>query len=595
MEIRKAYLHQVRITHPDRLDRNKQPAEWEQANAGLRELNEAYRLLLDGSDLALDDAEAADVHEEAREEAPNRPASRPATNYSKAFGFGSVLRLQKDRLGVEVRKQLKHFESDPISENHVALPTVNEGQFAWWLLTATSMSGVLLWLTLLPRWSGDIYLVVVPVAAIAATSLVMGVQRLASFLRWRNAPGVVATRLYCVRMREDQLWVWSLRDLLDVSLDSRGGLASRKRAVVRLHFARQSVRLRLRNKQDAKVLIDMLGLWRQTWQQAADRNDSAYFLANEDLLPLRRERRRPTGDHHHVSPVMVMMRAAMALLITAAMLWSGRGFNRERDDVASWATAQKQSSVAGYRTYIDDHPKGSWRPAAIRQVNALYDATARHYRETLPLNADPAMVTLVLNALQEARDYGDTKIHVFFNSSNRIPLGDEDWLATRMPSAAVASFGNAFSTENMQAQEQYFVEALSKVFAAKIPRDQLEIQGAGADRMSARFSIFYTIGFSQSYYTMQRANSSGSKVNVVFPAVQLDWRFRGNRATDSEVNFESVSKPTPKLAQEATVLQSESAVYAAMNRIAFGQMVEDFAMRLGLVSEANAPEQKVFK
>jgi hypothetical protein len=46
-DIRRAYLIRMRVVHPDRFNRARQPAEWLQANDMLRELNEAYEILSD--------------------------------------------------------------------------------------------------------------------------------------------------------------------------------------------------------------------------------------------------------------------------------------------------------------------------------------------------------------------------------------------------------------------------------------------------------------------------------------------------------------------------------------------------------------------
>ena len=43
--IRKAYLAHVRILHPDQIDRDKYPYEWQRANTLLTEVNEAYNIL----------------------------------------------------------------------------------------------------------------------------------------------------------------------------------------------------------------------------------------------------------------------------------------------------------------------------------------------------------------------------------------------------------------------------------------------------------------------------------------------------------------------------------------------------------------------
>jgi hypothetical protein len=48
-DIRKAYLSRSKVVHPDRFNKDAQPAEWELANEMLRELNEAYEFLKDGS------------------------------------------------------------------------------------------------------------------------------------------------------------------------------------------------------------------------------------------------------------------------------------------------------------------------------------------------------------------------------------------------------------------------------------------------------------------------------------------------------------------------------------------------------------------
>jgi hypothetical protein len=48
-DIRKAYLARSRVVHPDRFDKDEQPAEWALANEMLRELNEAYAQLKDNT------------------------------------------------------------------------------------------------------------------------------------------------------------------------------------------------------------------------------------------------------------------------------------------------------------------------------------------------------------------------------------------------------------------------------------------------------------------------------------------------------------------------------------------------------------------
>lgn len=46
-EIREAYLARVRILHPDRFDKQRQPMDWQIANQMLQELNHAYFILGD--------------------------------------------------------------------------------------------------------------------------------------------------------------------------------------------------------------------------------------------------------------------------------------------------------------------------------------------------------------------------------------------------------------------------------------------------------------------------------------------------------------------------------------------------------------------
>jgi hypothetical protein len=282
-KIRDAYRRLVRLVHPDRFDKAKQPREWADANQLLKRINAAYAILTDAKKRAELDRELRGDQADRRSRADNAH-SQPSTeesprNTAPAPGHGHA---QFSALPERLRVRLLERQEGKIKEQAWAATDGLSGH----LLVAGFFA---LWLPLLvllaqdERWSDETrwWMFAVPVA----DGLLLGwfLETIIKFLRGPLKPRLYATPLHLLETEFQQVRWWPLWTIKDLKATHHYRNGVYQHTAMFIVFADSTATFQLSPQGAADGLLRALGSYEATLRKAVAEANWDYFPRNDDF------------------------------------------------------------------------------------------------------------------------------------------------------------------------------------------------------------------------------------------------------------------------------------------------------------------------
>lgn len=266
-----AYRARVRVSHPDRFDRESQPEEWEIANEILRELNGAYAILREARSRSEYDHLRTGQSEQSP---PRQPRTEP--------GFNSPCSVRFDELPPPLQRRLVERQRN---EGQDQFQISMGGVFAKYFLIIV----LLCWFVYLyvaadgAKWSTGTNLWQFA-ATVVVGWFISG--QIIGIVKWYTSTlksYFYVTPLYYIKTAYDIVTFWPIFALQDIAVTHKYTNGSYQGSDVLLKFEGHSETLALSNKDQVENLFARLKSYDARLLKAHTENDDSYFQQYDDF------------------------------------------------------------------------------------------------------------------------------------------------------------------------------------------------------------------------------------------------------------------------------------------------------------------------
>ena len=275
-QIHNAYRARVRISHPDRFDKDTHPEEWKAANELLRDLNTAYSVLRD--------AESRDEYDQLRENRYATDEPRSETRHARSVepSFASACSVRLSDLPATVQQRMlerqRNAKQDQIQVStgsvlgNIVLTCL---MLFWFVYLYAASNGA--------RWKGGTNLwqfaVTFVVAWLIAGQIIAIVRWFASALK----SYFYVTPLYFIKTDHDIITFWPIFALQDIAATHHYVNGGYDKSTIVLKFEGHSETLEFRPKEKVEDLFSRLKLYDARLRKAHTEDDNNYFQLFDDF------------------------------------------------------------------------------------------------------------------------------------------------------------------------------------------------------------------------------------------------------------------------------------------------------------------------
>ncbi len=327
--IHRAYLLKVQEVHPDNYDEVRQRARWEQANAQLKEVNEAYELLKDGTRRANFD----------------RGAATPVT--SRTRGEPAVGMAWFVNLPASVQERILARTSGQ-GGDQFAIPL---GGLGWNYFFLIFLSG---WFLILrgvgneaARWTAEDHQITFFGTLIVALLQGLNLCRIVKWHRSPLRPHLVITPLYVIKTGLDRVWYWPIWTVTSIRATHNYKNFTYNYTDLYLEFGADKHRFTISPEPAFAAFAGFLNLFGQRVRDAQVRGDVDYLRDQDDF-----------GEYDATivqpAPPAPTRRILAIFGITLTIYLAGYFFawltNKDKPERTTWGPASVLQAPAGWRS-----------------------------------------------------------------------------------------------------------------------------------------------------------------------------------------------------------------------------------------------------
>jgi hypothetical protein len=275
-QIHGAYRTRVRISHPDRFDRDTHPEEWKVANELLRDLNAAYSILRDE-----DSREEYDLSRE-RKHATDEPRPEKVRARSGQPSFTSACSVRLSDLSSSLQQRLLERQKN-VNQDQVQVSTGSVlGHFVlicplfFWFGFLYAASYGARWKGSTNLWQGAVTLIV---AWLIAGQIIAILRWFASALK----SYFYITPLYFIKTDHCIITFWPIFALQDIAFTHHYVNGGYDKSTAVLKFEGHSETLEIRSKEQVEDLFSRLKFYDARLRKAHAEDDDNYFQLHDDF------------------------------------------------------------------------------------------------------------------------------------------------------------------------------------------------------------------------------------------------------------------------------------------------------------------------
>jgi len=270
-QIDAAYRARVRISHPDRFDKDSQPEEWDIANEILRDLNAAYEILRE--------AQTRHNYDSLRSRQSSQPTSEKTP---KGVGFSSPCSVRCQDLSNTLQQRLvERQESDRLDQFRISTGGVG-GKFV-------AIIGLLVWFLFLSafadgaKWNTWTNIWLFAITAVVGW-LISG--RILAIVKWFTSTlksHFYITPFYFIKTDCDIVTFWPIFALRDIAVTHNYTNGIYQGSTVLLKFESHIEQVSLPNKAEVENLFLRIREYDAKLRHADAINNNAYFQQHDDF------------------------------------------------------------------------------------------------------------------------------------------------------------------------------------------------------------------------------------------------------------------------------------------------------------------------
>lgn len=281
-QIHDAYRARVKISHPDRFDRNVQPEEWKIANDMLRDLNAAYSVLRDQRSRSdYDQRRAGKYREEKPQPQPQRSTHtvEPGSKSSGTARFDTLSTELQERLVQRQETDQKHefkFQTESLFGDFAII-----GVLSCWFVYLYFAADSAKWRIGTHLWQGALSVFIGYLMSVCVLSIVQAFKStLQSYF--------YVTPLYFIKTACDIVTFWPIYAIKDVAVTHNFRNGSYQNSKVVLQFESFTQTLTLPSKDKVTSLFNCMKAFDARLRKAVLENDMAYLEAHDDFAEVPR-------------------------------------------------------------------------------------------------------------------------------------------------------------------------------------------------------------------------------------------------------------------------------------------------------------------
>ncbi len=401
--------------------------------------------------------------------------------------------------------------------------------------------------------------------------------------------------LHLLQVDVDQVTVWPLVNLHDVSLTHHSTNGVYQYTAVRMDFAGTVCNTTIRGQQAS---VDWANRLLAQRRRCLELMSAGLLEAEEgmDLIPpdaLRGATKMPPDP-------MAKQRALRWYGIFAGvgviLAVIAIPFNRGAAERDAWHSCSSYGSIGEYRRYLERFPSGAHAKEVRGLINGVYDSAIARYKQKAA-GADPKGVQAIVDVVNALRNADATRVKIVYDGSidfarlKNLPAKFSD----------VTPPDTAFSASMNKTRESSITEALRKAFNEALGYDVIDFDDGGYSSSSygydsyghygkkenktgpVTFNVKYHVGPSGSIYE----STSGSRKRLF--GVLFDWSFKvrfDNEQTD-RYSLTMASAPAKNISYTTYGEYdhaSEIVPYTKMAESAFDEFGSKLAVGIGIAS-----------
>lgn len=415
---------------------------------------------------------------------------------------------------------------------------------------------------------------------------------------------LLVTPAAVVDVRFNEIRYWTLEELLNVGSNHIYENRKYKKTKIELNFADDAEIFEVNNLEAADEATDKINHLRKLYIEASARNDLNYLNENNDFSEIE-DANNPKNSLIATRTFEYVLNFSAALILTFLVIYGAIALNNYFDDKLSWESAQNIDSASSFRTYLQTHQQGRWKPEANAKLQDFYVLAEQNYRTALNDDHDENAVEAFLEVLKFAKETQNYRVKLDFNRQIEIPANIEEELKREFEVEKILPLGDTFSDENMNERESVLTAVISNAFRQIIPGDVLEFSKDCADQC-VKFVINYKVNTNNSVYYDLRQKELPENERVYYPGISIDWDFGIQIPEQSkDYKFNLSSFPASEISYDTTTSDEATAnkefidvlnidksiIYASMTKSAFDDFRANLVYRLGIGTKPIDPTE----
>jgi len=379
-----------------------------------------------------------------------------------------------------------------------------------------------------------------------------GIKRLTS----QSKSVVTVTPLYVIDNRYNDLRYWSFDEIGSVEGVNRYQNGKYTGTDLTFALGKKAKTVRIRDLDTAERSIEIIDGFRKSFIEALARNDEEYIAQNDDFESFRFNNSYAVKSERRDDSVGRLGIAALSIVFAGLAMFGLTALNNYFDDKKNWNRAAVGNSAAAFRNYLQTHPEGRWRTAAMGALDRLYDEAGQKYLSSISKNRDEKAADAIVQVLNFAKITQNFHVKVVFNRQGEIAPTIVEDMKKKFHVKRMLPIGDSFSNERMTPRERKLFQVVDEAFKQVIPNDIIEISN-GCVGDCVQFLIDYRIDFTNSVYWDLRQEKVAEDGVVYYPGIGIDWDFKvqiPNRPETYEFSLDS--KPANEISYDSNADES---------------------------------------
>ena len=397
--------------------------------------------------------------------------------------------------------------------------------------------------------------------------------------------------LHLMQVDVDQVTIWPLVNLHDVSLTHHSTNGVYQHTAIRMDFAGTICNLSIRGQQAS---VDWANRALQQRARVLELMSMGLHDAEEgyDLVPpaqLGPVKKSPADAARRTATWRFSgAGAAVGVLLGAAAI----PYNRGAAERALWQSCSEYSSIANYRRYLEHFPKGDHAKLAKQGMNDRYEEAIALYQKKA-VGADAKASQAIVDVIRALEKSGTQRVKITYDGSFDFSaianLDKAKW-------GDVIAPDTAFSASMNKVREASITSALRRAFGNLLTNEVIDFDdggyyyGASRSRATAdspvAFVVKYHVGPSGTIYE----STTGTKKKLFGILFAWDFSIRLQGEKTDRYHLATVSSPAKDIrytTYDDYAANSEIVPYTKMAESAFESFGANLAAGFGVGMSAS--------